>query len=72
MRDRIVLDCPNAERCGGTVTFRAWTENTGDVLHPAYSTVMEDAGKTCRCDLSAEQWERLDEVSWRQYSEVAS
>lgn len=64
MSDRVVLDCPNVETCGGSISFRLWTENTGDAPHPAYTTTVEEGGQSCGCDLEPEQRIALEDAAY--------
>ena len=56
------IDCPNAELCNGTLTFRVYQDGDGDpnVTNGTRSwTDAECTGSTCSCDFDPETWERL-------------
>ena len=53
------IDCPNAELCNGTLTFRIYQDGDGDGAYTRTWTDAECTGMTCSCDFDPETWDRL-------------
>lgn len=56
------LDCPNAETCDGTLTFRVYQDSDGDPSIPYGTRTWTDAecdAQTCACEFDETTWNRL-------------
>lgn len=53
------IDCPNAELCNGTLTFRIYQDGDWDGVYTRTWTDAECTGMTCECDFDPETWDRL-------------